>query len=74
MKNMKRALRRHHFKRRQAAEFKKWSRIWQDDKEHAIMCSRVYRDLRTPCSCYMCGNPRKYFKELTIQERKFYEI
>ena len=24
----------------------------------------------TPCSCYMCGNPRKYFGELTIQERK----
>ena len=23
-----------------------------------------------PCSCYMCGNPRKYFKELTIQERR----
>jgi len=22
------------------------------------------------CSCYMCGNPRKYFNELTMQERK----
>lgn len=21
-----------------------------------------------PCSCYMCGNPRKYFKQDTIQE------
>ena len=22
------------------------------------------------CSCYMCGNPRKWFNELTFQERK----
>lgn len=23
-----------------------------------------------PCSCAMCGNPRKYFGELTAQERR----
>ena len=23
---------------------------------------------RKPCSCYMCGNPRKHFGELTRQE------
>lgn len=22
------------------------------------------------CSCYMCGNPRKYYGERTIQEKK----
>lgn len=22
-----------------------------------------------PCSCWMCGNPRKFFKELTLQEK-----
>lgn len=22
------------------------------------------------CSCYMCGNPRKYFGDLTVQELK----
>ena len=22
------------------------------------------------CSCHMCGNPRKYWKEKTIQERR----
>jgi hypothetical protein len=29
--------------------------------------------LATPavCSCWMCGNPRKYFGERTIQERRF---
>lgn len=23
---------------------------------------------RTPCSCAMCGNPRKHFKKVTLQE------
>lgn len=23
---------------------------------------------RKPCSCFMCGNPRKYFNEKTINE------
>ena len=22
------------------------------------------------CSCWMCGNPRKYFNEMTIQEKR----
>ncbi len=28
--------------------------------------------LQTPavCSCWMCGNPRKWFKQPTIQERR----
>ncbi|MGI9190252.1 MAG: hypothetical protein ACR2F9_08930, partial [Longimicrobiaceae bacterium] len=25
---------------------------------------------RTPCSCWMCGNPRRYRGELTLQERR----
>lgn len=25
---------------------------------------------RSPCSCYMCGNPRQHFGELTMQEKK----
>ncbi len=24
-----------------------------------------------PCSCYVCGNPRKHFKHRTVQEKKF---
>ena len=23
------------------------------------------------CSCYMCGNPRRWFGELTVQERMY---
>lgn len=26
------------------------------------------------CSCYMCGNPRKYFKKRTIQEKRLMQI
>lgn len=25
---------------------------------------------RKRCSCYMCGNPRKHFKDITIQEKQ----
>jgi len=25
---------------------------------------------RKPCSCWMCGNPRRYFGEPTVQERR----
>lgn len=36
----------------------------------------VGRVCTTPalCSCYMCGNPRKFFNELTIQEKKFKDV
>jgi hypothetical protein len=27
-------------------------------------------DNNTVCSCWMCGNPRKYFGQLTVQEKK----
>lgn len=26
------------------------------------------------CTCWMCGNPRKYFKEKTLQEKSFDEV
>jgi hypothetical protein len=26
------------------------------------------------CSCYMCGNPRKWWKQKTIQEKKMDEF
>lgn len=28
----------------------------------------------TNCSCWMCGNPRKYFGELSLQEKSFMEL
>jgi len=42
-------------------------------------CRRLYphdkkaraADYLAVCSCAMCGNPRRYFGEKTIQERRF---
>ena len=34
------------------------------DCEHHLIHTRV------PCSCMMCGNPRRNFGERTLQERK----
>jgi hypothetical protein len=30
-------------------------------------------DTPTPCSCWMCGNPRRYFCECTIGERRWFQ-
>ncbi|MFY2597001.1 hypothetical protein ACOTHJ_13845 [Achromobacter xylosoxidans] len=47
---------------------------------------RLMRDQQTPkaigmhaatpasCSCHVCGNPRKYRGEVTMQERKFMDV
>lgn len=32
--------------------------------------SPIARNCTTMCSCYMCGNPRKYWKEKTLDERR----
>ena len=31
--------------------------------------SKAFSTTSTPCSCFMCGNPRKFFKEPTLQEK-----
>lgn len=33
--------------------------------------SRRHRNTTKICSCSMCGNPRKFFKERSIQEKKY---
>jgi hypothetical protein len=33
---------------------------------------KIYRT-PTPCSCWMCGNPRKWFGLKTIQERRMFQ-
>jgi len=32
-----------------------------------LVCKHI--NTRVPCSCWMCGNPRRYFHERTRQER-----
>ena len=76
MKNMKRALRRHHaerIKRNFYKELKQWEYYHTDPEEHE-QWMRTYASRRvntsSMCSCWMCGNPRKYFGHLTLQEER----
>lgn len=64
MKDMKRALRRHHAARLKAVRRFHWGR----DISHDAKLIGKAIDTPSPCSCWMCGNPRRYFKELTRQE------
>lgn len=68
MKNMSRAVRRHHRKR----IFKKRKRKCQERYgcDHDDIFYRQMINTPTPCSCFMCGNPRRHFGEITLQERK----
>jgi hypothetical protein len=34
-------------------------------KQHALNCGNP--------KCFMCGNPRKFFKELTMQEKRLFQ-
>jgi len=40
-------------------------RIYPHDKD------ATQAEFLAVCSCWMCGNPRKWFGDLTIQERRF---
>jgi hypothetical protein len=42
----------------------------QSDRSKVGQWARYDRDNRTTCSSWCCGNPRKWFKETTMQERK----
>jgi len=62
MKKPTRALRRHHAERR-----KRWVQrelgdhlCWAgDDRERSKLLGRL-AETPKPCSCWMCGNPRRY--------------
>lgn len=73
-KNHKRALRRHHLariKRKRASYHGGYVR----DLPHAKQLRHVGRFARAmpSCSCWMCGNPRRYGGEVTMQEKRFAE-
>lgn len=69
-----RAERRHHHRR--MLEKVKDFFIYQNHfwtEEEKLQHQRKLAENRKPCSCYMCGNPRRMFKEKTIQEKRFEE-
>ncbi len=65
---MYRSERRHHAQRVKAKFYRKQRQheSWPTDARHAGMFAHHGK----VCSCFMCGNPRRYFGELTIQERR----
>jgi hypothetical protein len=69
-----RAERRHHHHRMlekvKDFSFYKYG-IW--DEEEKLRHQRKVAETRTPCSCDMCGNPRKHWKDKTMQEKRFDE-
>jgi hypothetical protein len=48
--------------------------FWHGDEKSREKHIRQMAETRKPCSCHMCGNPRKMFKEKTIQEKRFNQV
>ncbi|BBH11723.1 hypothetical protein [Chromobacterium haemolyticum] len=63
-KPMARALRRHHVERLVKKRRRHFGRQLSPQESSKVV------NTPTPCSCWMCGNPRKYFKQKTYQEQK----
>lgn len=64
-----RALRRHHAERLKAKRAKyqtAWCQNMNQEAQNRIVGMMLHS--ATLCSCHMCGNPRKYFGERSLQE------
>jgi len=63
----KRAIRRKHIARLKKARknYYYWPEHSLDERQLGMIVNTV-----PMCSCWMCGNPRRHLKELTIQEQK----
>jgi hypothetical protein len=64
-----RSLRRHQRLRMIARARRSLNYSDMDDSERTYWALRQFDHLKS-CSCWMCGNPRKYEGEPTIQERR----
>jgi hypothetical protein len=70
-----RAERRHHHKRmidRVKEFFWLKPKHYHGSEEERQKHIRKMAETRHPCSCHMCGNPRKNWNEMTLQEQKAY--
>jgi len=70
-KNQMRSVRRHHRSRREKSVRKFIRNVWgwnESDPSFEHHVKRM-RDVRTVCSCWRCGNPRKHFDLRTRQEQ-----
>lgn len=71
-KDLARALRRHNAARIKENRDSYWGRRTPSDGSGPLTPRQLGILLNTPqvCSSYCCGNARKWFGELTMQERK----
>ena len=71
-----RAERRHHHQRMidrvKEFWFLKADQYWGTEEKRQKHIRKM-AETRKPCSCYMCGNPRKHWKDKTMQEHRFEE-
>lgn len=78
MKSTKRALRRHHRQRmlRRALRSYVLQPCYlpgrQDEEARRQRALRWCNNLQK-CSCWMCGNPRKYYSRLPQEERRLHQ-
>ena len=69
-----RAERRHHHNRMlDRVKTFHWlkKKFWHGSEEERELHMKKIAETRHPCSCHMCGNPRRMFKKKTVQEKRF---
>ena len=71
MKNSNRALRRYRLALRKRWVRKNLRHCFDEDLEPRRV--GMYAETPKVCSCWMCGNPRRYHGELSMQERRAME-
>lgn len=59
--------------RKLLAVYRNTNQLHKEFYEEGGILEKHLINTRVPCSCQMCGNPRKYFGELTRQELKSIE-
>lgn len=68
MKNLQRAQRRAHRERLKRKRKNYWALGFDLPVNQKFLAKMV--NTPKPCSCYMCGNPRKFWKEKSLDERR----
>lgn len=64
-----RSRRRHDLSRLRRARRFYWGRDLAHNAHRKMLGKALHTP--TPCSCWMCGNPRRFAGERTYQERRF---
>ncbi len=65
-----RSIRRHHAEKKKQWVRKALPHYFPAGEEPGPRRVGLYSKTPKPCSCWMCGNPRRHFNESPIQERR----